>query len=241
MIEIKNKSEINTPAKIPTKLELLDMYNECRKKFKSKTLKYLSSIINLEYSAINYKENMSDEDILLLSNYEIYKHALVYNIYHKALNTFKEDKYLKVSNNQKSGEFFVQTLNSTIFDFNYGSKNKIITITKYIGEEKFKIMEIDNKIHNLEMKKNAYKYANMKKDIDICNQLINELLEARECIANQLSIYTNRQQKRISNNYFSMMKEEYGIELPENYNDKGKVVLKTMPSLEIRANIKIIE
>lgn len=86
-------------------------------------INYLNSLIELEFLVI--RDYISDNDRIALSELDVYKRITMYNIYHKALNIFKENgTELKISgNNDRFEGLTVYALlgerSAKLFNFDY--------------------------------------------------------------------------------------------------------------------------
>lgn len=120
--------------KINTREELITLLQGYEGILTDPIISYLNSLIELEFSVI--KDYISDSDRIALSELEVYKRIAMYNIYHRAVNLFKQSGLeLEISGNDNgiegltvydpSGERSI-----TLFDFDYkegpiGFKSKI--------------------------------------------------------------------------------------------------------------------
>lgn len=83
---------------------LVDMLNGARVVLKPEVIDYLESIINLEFSVV--KDNISDDARRVLTELQVYRSALIYNIYKRDIEYF-DNEYKKNNFN-----FFRFSINS---------------------------------------------------------------------------------------------------------------------------------
>lgn len=113
--------------KINTREELITLLKGYEGILTDSMINYLNSLIELEFSVI--RDYISDNDRIALSELEVYKRIAMYNIYHKALNIFKENgTELKISGNNDGIEGLtvyapLRERSAILFDFNYQEGN----------------------------------------------------------------------------------------------------------------------
>lgn len=161
--------------KINTREELTYLLNSCKGILTNLMyIDYLTSLIELDFSVI--RDNISNNDRLVLSELEVYKRIAIFNIYNRALNIFKQhEPELRISGNEDGLDVLgVSTSLGNrcieLFDFNYregfiGFQNNIpegyktmkigeISLFQTIGSEELReaefmwIISTLNKLHN---------------------------------------------------------------------------------------------
>lgn len=131
--------------KVNTKEELLSLLEDYKLVLTDYMINYLNSLIELEFSVI--RDYISEDARKVLSELEVYKRIVIYNIYYRALNIFKKNGTgLEISGNKDGIEgLMVYALlgkrNAKLFNFDYqectiGFKSKIPNgyKTMYIGD-----------------------------------------------------------------------------------------------------------
>lgn len=109
--------------KVNTKEELLSLLEKYKLILTDYMIKYLNSLIELEFSVM--RDYISEDVRKALSELEIYKRVAIYNIYYRALNIFKKNGIeLKISGNNdgNTGLTVYAPLgekSAELFDFNY--------------------------------------------------------------------------------------------------------------------------
>ena len=124
--------------KVNTKEELLPLLEGYELILSDYMIKYLKSLIELEFSVM--KDNISKDVRKSLSELEVYKRIAIYNIYYRALNIFKENvTELKIS----------------------GNDDGIMGLTVYapLGERSAKLFEFDYQEYS--QKPNGYETMNI--------------------------------------------------------------------------------
>ena len=116
---------------------------------------YLESLIELEFSVV--RDYINDKDRTALSELEIYRRVLVYNIYNRALKIFKEsERDLLIDDNFDDIEGLkayakVGKNNIKLFNFNYDDKyNGDISIYQSLADERVRDAELCRIFKNLE-------------------------------------------------------------------------------------------
>ena len=90
--------------KVMQKEEIIGLLNDSKLILKNNIIDYLESIINLEFSVV--KDNISDEERKALSELQVYRSALIYNIYKRDVLYFNEE-YRK--NNINFFKFYINS------------------------------------------------------------------------------------------------------------------------------------
>lgn len=80
------------PSKISTKKELRTLLNQYKKVLQKPFFEYLEALIEVEFSVI--RDEISDDERLVLSELEIYKKIATYNIYNHVLSLNDHDNLL---------------------------------------------------------------------------------------------------------------------------------------------------
>ena len=116
--------------KLLKKEEIINMLNDTKPILKNEIIEYLESIINLEFSVV--KDNISDEERKPLTELQIYRSALIYNI-NKRNTIFFNNEYKKNGIN-----FFNFSINSNdvpyiklLLDISETDKEKLEIIKNY--------------------------------------------------------------------------------------------------------------
>ena len=164
--------------KINTKEELIKLLKKNEGILNDSMIKYLNSLIDLEFSVV--RDYINENDREALSNLEVYKRIAMFNIYHRALNLFKENELnLKLSGNNDGieGLEVYAPLNKEksklLYEFDYGNhieQSKIpigyktdrigtISLFKTIEDAEKREQELDRVMKELERlynQKNPY-------------------------------------------------------------------------------------
>ena len=86
--------KVNENSNLINKRELIELLEKYKGILNKKTINYLNSLIELEFSVI--KNNIDESSRILLSELELYKKITIYNIYNRTLKLI-EDNNLKLS------------------------------------------------------------------------------------------------------------------------------------------------
>lgn len=136
-MQITKINRINTKEELITLLKCYDGI------LTDSMINYLNSLIELEFSVIrNY---IGNKDRIALSELEVYKKISIYNIYHKALNIFKQNKIeLKISDNDNGIEGLIvyatsEEKNIKLFVLDYKEGSNFQTIP-----DGYRTMQIGN-------------------------------------------------------------------------------------------------
>lgn len=109
--------------KVNTREELLSLLEEYELILTDYMIKYLNSLIELEFSVV--RDYIPEDARKALSELEVYKGIAIYNIYHRALNLFnKSGLELKISGNDNGNEGLkvyapLRERSIKLFDFDY--------------------------------------------------------------------------------------------------------------------------
>lgn len=110
--------------KVSTREELLSLLDNYRGILRGPISDYLESMIDLDFSIIEYY--MPEDDRASLSELDIYKKIAIYNIYNRAINLFQQDgDNLRISGNNDGIEGLtvyapIGSKEIKLFSFNYG-------------------------------------------------------------------------------------------------------------------------
>lgn len=151
--------------KVKTKEELLRELKKYKSILNSEKYDYINSLIELEFSAL--RRYITDDEKNILSNLNIYRESVIYNIYYRTYNILSRfDKISKVGNDSNSQNLNAYLNGIHIFEFNYNSlkmidRDKIASImiyNSYFNEElrDKEIERVINKIDDLKSKNNPF-------------------------------------------------------------------------------------
>lgn len=90
--------------KVMKKDEIISLLNDTKVILKNEMIDYLESIINLEFSVVSDK--ITDEERRALSELQVYRSSLIYNIYNRDVKYFNEE-YKK--NNFEFFRFYINS------------------------------------------------------------------------------------------------------------------------------------
>lgn len=225
----------------------------------SEMTEYLESLIELEFSVV--RDYISDKDRDALSELEIYRRALVYNIYNRALNIFKKsERDLLVDDNSDGIEGLKASArvgNNTIklFNFDYDDKyNGNISIFQSLADEKVRDAELCRIFKNLEYlydEDNPYrfqagpmKFGGPDSRWAIAHQeKIQEYEEKFRKLEDRVLTDEDKLEIELTNEFYDLLLEDYGLDgrsfRPKRdlfNNDESlmkKRLVKTIPGLSI--------
>ena len=206
----------NNFNKISTKEEMLKLLYNYKEIFSSNIYNYLYSLIDLEYSAIN--NNIDINIIDALSNIELYKKIVIYNIYNRALLLAKKiQEELLIKNNKDNLEGIILYCENKdkkikLYEFNYEDINR--KKTNVSSEYKTK------HIGNIILHKTIYDKELREKELLLTNCKLQELYNS-------------------NNNYYNEYNNYIKIKEYEEYTTKLKNELTTNNLFEIATTEKI--
>ena len=220
---------------ISTKEELekrLDVYKGI---LTPEACEYLDSLVNLEFSVLR-NDIISEQDRYALSQLDIYKSLAQYNVYHRAINIFKNQKDVRLltNDNSRSGveaDALFGESQEIMYVFNHNDKTsdygsiKIARIKENDGQR-------ENEIKDLERELRFTSVGNLKPSVDAdgraligANSMAYSIYESKvEALKNRIEKLKNASSlsdddKRIMEltNYFhDLILEDYGIELNDD-------------------------
>lgn len=146
---------------VNTREELIELMKVYKNILNSAMVDYLNSLINLEFSAI--RDYISDDERMALSELEVYKKIIIYNIYNRTLNLFNKSSYsLNIFGNQQGNKGLDISINIgdegncvKLFDFKYDSRDGKpivignVSLFQTIENKEVVIEEIDKLIKRL--------------------------------------------------------------------------------------------
>lgn len=196
---------------------------------------YLDSLVNLEFSVLR-NDIISEQDRYALSQLDIYKSLAQYNVYHRAINIFKNQKDVRLltNDNSRSGveaDALFGESQEIMYVFNHNDKTsdygsiKIARIKENDGQR-------ENEIKDLERELRFTSVGNLKPSVDAdgraligANSMAYSIYESKvEALKNRIEKLKNASSlsdddKRIMEltNYFhDLILEDYGIELNDD-------------------------
>lgn len=151
MIILNNNDKNN----IKTKEELIDELKKYKSVLSDSMYIYFKQLIDLDFSIV--KNYISKDDRKILSNLNIYEDVMIYNIYNKVLNVFKDSKYdLKIRGYESGNDGLsvyanIDDKDKIIFDFikKTYAFNKLSEPSINI----YKISEVSEELRNKELER----------------------------------------------------------------------------------------
>lgn len=230
--------------------------------FDKDIVRYLDGLIDLDFNVV--REDISDEDMKILSQIDLYKEIVIYNVYNRSrkilTNLFESHKIpYKIADNENNIEGLEVYLklsreNFEVFDFDYSNGKSDIILSKlhaYTKEEKEAAMdEILKKLEYLYDQKNPYPIpsegvfggpypaweATHSNEIKMWQDKFTELDNRKITDAKRRNI-------EITEKVYEYLMNDFGLEDSDFEEDKrygSKVYVKNMNGLRIEKNIKII-
>ena len=226
-------------------------------------VRYLDGLIDLNFNVV--REDISDIDRSVLSQLDLYREILIYNVYNRSremlTNLFESHKIpYKIADNENNIEGLEVYLklsreNFEVFDFDYSNGKSDIVLSKlhaYTKEEKE--AEMDKILKELEYlydKENPYpvpregvcggpypmwEYEHSKQ-IEFWQDKFTELDERKLTDTKKRNIEATRK-------VYEYLLNDFGLE-DSDFEEKedpyrGKIYVKSMPGLRIEKNIKTI-
>ena len=241
--------------KVSTKEELKENLKDLEEILNNKTIDYLDSLIELDYSVIS--PNITEKERLILSQLELYRKITIYNIYKRAINIFKNNNLeIKGNNNGIEGlrVYYKKDYNIIdLFDFDY-SKNTIgdICLYKTTFDNKYRekaLEDVMKKLEQLYDEKNPYHDApnsfggpESRWNFDHKMQ-INEYEELFKNLDRKEITDEEKQKEEITQKYYDILMKDYHLtedDLDEQRPtfkgeqiEKRKILVKRLPGIKI--------
>lgn len=216
-----------TQEKLPNSNELLEIVNEYKGILSPEIIEYLNGLIRLEFSALR-EDLLSSQTMQKLTELDLYRKILMYNIYNRAVNIFtKEGSYLKqegIENGTKS-----LTISGTdgkdnrfeVFNFSFKDKTNQIKLYNTKIDEVIRKQQIENlykELQNIEEETNPIMGLGGK---EIKIKSIKKLITSLENRKNDIEEvqYAQDIQK-----YFSeLILEDYGLILQRDFEEDNTI------------------
>ena len=252
--------------KIPTLEELNELLKKSNYSLDTYTMRYINSLINLEFSALR-EDILTQEERKELNKLTIYRKAVIYNIYNRAMQILQKEKKeydLNIINNNDNFEGILASCNIfdnkiRIYKYDYSDNIQQVLIHEYKEDfckrdiEKERILQVleylynarDNNI-NLLGKTNG-----VKANIDISKKIID--LEERyyRLATRTLMNEDDKNIAEIQNHFSKLFEKEYAINRKKDYkktqkskydlehrNDMFQVLEKEYPTLTLKKEVK---
>ena len=256
IVKLKHSNDWN---KVSNKKELKRDLDKLKDILNDKTVDYLDSLIELDYSVIS--PGVIDKESLL--QLELYRKIAIYNIYRRAVNIFKNRSNIRISGNNDGIEGLnIYTLNNEIELFKYDYSDNIIgrvDLFKTIADDEVRKQNLDSVTKTLETlyeTKNPYCdrpgvfggpgsrwVYNHDKDIKKYEELFNKL-DRTELTDDE------KREIEITHKYHDIIMKDFDLkeeDLEEEKNitklvigETHKVLVKKIPGLLITDNYKYI-
>jgi len=220
---------------IKSKEELESAIKKYRGILVPEVTEYLDSLVNLEFSVLR-NDIISEQDRYALSQLDIYKSLAQYNVYHRAINIFKNQKDVQLftNDNSRSGveadalfgksQEIMYVFNHNDKTSDYGSikiarikendgqrENEINALKRELSHTSFdvKIPSID---YNGEAKVggNSMEYFEFKNKVRALKKRIEELENASSLSADDKRIM------ELTDYFHDLILDDYGIELNDD-------------------------
>ena len=200
-------------------------------------IEYLDSLVNLEFSVLR-NDIISEQDIDALSQLDIYKNLAQYNVYHRAINIFKNQKDVRLltNDNYRSGveaDALFGESQEIMYVFNHNDKTndygsiKIARIKENNGQREKEIKDLERELRFTSV-------GNLKPSVDAdgrdlfgANSMTYSIYECKvEALKKRIEKLKNvsslsDDDKRImelTNHFHDLILEDYGIELNDDEN-----------------------
>ena len=231
--------------RIPT----LEMLNELLKRsnhtLDSNALKYIRGLINLEFSALR-EDVINKEEREYLSKISLYRKAVIYNIYNRALELLEKEKRdfeLTIFNNKDNYAGILATCNSSdnnpikVYNYIFPEETQKITINEYKEDLCRRDEEISRLLSLLERLKKTReinintlgKEQGTKINIPI-GKLINELESRHQRLSERTFMEEeDRERATIQNHFSRLFEKEYNINRKKDYKENTKTKYRAEP------------
>ncbi len=271
--------------KINTREELVELLKKYEGILTDYMIRYLNSLIDLEFSVI--RDYIGDNDRAALSELEVYKRIAMYNIYNRALRLFKENESeLTISGNNDGIEGLSvyaslgEKRSCKLFDFVYhdgpiGFSSKIPSgyKTMKIGnislfqtieskeQREAELMRVMGELDRLYDEKNPYysipnTYGGSAPQWDFKHARKVKAYEEKFNLLDSKRELTDEDKKEIeiTKKFHELLLEDYGLtnknfeeennqhflNFSEDETELHKTLVKRIPNINIRNNIKYI-
>lgn len=264
---LKKYNWFGTYEKIDSQEKLNGWLEEYKGVLSGEMIEYLNSLINLEFSVV--RNNINEKDRKLLSELYIYERIAMYNIYHRALEIFKNsNRKLQIWDNTKAFEG-VGVESGTknckdifVYSYDRDKTHKVpacgeITIYQYTFDKEQKQQEIERLKERLKhigpgrLSPNVDAeghelYGANSAQIANYEAKVKSIQEAIEKLENSMKL--SSKDKRIiemSKEFHDLMLEDYGLteddfEIQENDSQIHQRSYVKRPKLIIERNIDCI-
>ena len=245
--------------KLNSKGELIDLLGKYKNVLNNEIIDYLNSLIELEFSAI--RDYISEDDKKILSELEIYKKILIYNIYYRAVNLLIEDDNtsiinayngLRISKNDYSKDI-------KLFDFDYCNDISEIILHKSVYDESVRKEEMDHILKTLEYlydEKNPYSsyddiYGGPDSQWELRHiEKIEEYEKKFKLLDNKILSNEEQREIAITKKYNDILLEDYGLKEDDFKETKNpyiydsskmnKILIKGLPGINVKNKIRYI-
>ena len=251
----------NNWNKINTREELIELLKIYKGILSDSMINYLNSLIDLEFSVI--RDYISDNDRIALSELEVYKRTVMYNVYNRALSIFKQNESeLEIYGNNDGIEGLkvfasLGKRSCKLFDFNYWEDPMSLSLFQTIEnseQREAELLRVKSILDRLYDEKNPYHskphtyggpapqwaFEHAKKIKRYENMY--KLLDAKKELTDE-----DKKEIEIRKKFHELLLEDYGLTNKEFKNNqqfsgfgKDKILVRKMPNININNYIKYI-